>query len=213
MRVTPPCDVQVAATPAMEEAAVEACKGILDSIEEADLTPEDVASLLAVCAPALSSIQVANRFVSTVTSICSHRMDNRVICGAAGVVPLVVSAVSAHGAVSAEVAGNGCNALGWLCPQNTLNIDRVVLQSGGLDVICDTMELYADKEDVQRITCASVRDLATGAGPAALAALRGSRVMKLLQEARVRHPKGGGCSVADWAGQAMAALAPKDSPM
>lgn len=117
------------------------------AIQDRALSPAEVTSLfVTVCAPVLPSPAVVTPFLWTVVTICfsgfTHAEANRVACGTAGVIPVVVGAMCVHGPVDAEVGGKGCWALARLAERNVINADAIVLFAGGLGVILSVITAH-----------------------------------------------------------------------
>lgn len=157
---------------------------------QGDVTIDEMTSLVARCTAALSSPEVADDFSQAVTHICQTGswMPNKETCGAAGVIPAIVSALLTHGAVSVGVAMHGCQALCRLGEFNTDNIDAIVLYSGGLDAILSVMVWMAGEVTALHQACYALQFIADFASPASLAAIRESRAVELIQAEKANHP-------------------------
>lgn len=175
----------------MVAAAKAECRRV--SIIKGKATSADLTSLLAVCAPALSSLEVSAALCTAVASLCADSngkpAHNSKTCGAAGVIPAVVDILSAHGHSNRNVCWNGCRVLCLLSFRNRVNADAVVLSHSrsGLDVILSVMVSHAQDGDVQEITCSALKHIARAASPAALRALRESAATELVRAAKRNH--------------------------
>lgn len=170
----------------MEASAIAECR-LVRSIE-GSVAPDVVAALVSACTPALSSPTVAEEFVTTIGTICEESVKNRVVCAAAGVIPLLVRVLSTHGDESVDIAARGCGALGMVAIENTANADAIVLSTGGLAAICSLLSTHAASLGLQVEACWAVWFLANAAGPAALTAMREGTVVELLLAAKRNHP-------------------------
>lgn len=168
----------------------------------------DVAALLTACTPALPSPAVAEALLNTIAATCdeAHPAGNRVACGAAGIIPTVLSAMSAHGPESATIATAGCNALSNLAIDNAVNADDIVLFGGGAGVLCTSMSAHAGNEAVQRRASFALSVIVGNGSPAALTMVRESRAVALLKQAREKHGGEGEHSVQHWATLALTKL-------
>lgn len=168
----------------------------------------DVTELVTACGAALSSLTVAEDMINAVYRICDFHQQpaNRGMCAAAGVIPLVVTALSTHGVVRAGVAARGCEVLGRLASSSRANADAVVVSEGGMRVICTVMATHADDEDVQRQGCWAVWVIARYVSPAAMLVVRDSRAVELIVAAMKRSPREGNGTVKYWGSFALAKL-------
>lgn len=176
-----------------------------------ELAPEDITSLVALCSPVLRSSVVAEAFAKTLGRILSD-VEHQRACAAAGVIPAVVSLMSAHSAVSVVIAQHGCKALGRLAADDTPNADAIVLTSGGLGLLCAAMETHAGSESVQEEASCAMWVIAKHAGSEALAVMRAGSAVQLLQTARTNFPSDGDFGdyrVKHYADRALAILAPQ----
>lgn len=153
------------------------------------MTAEDASALIAACTPALSSPDVATQFLTTIVKLCDLKRANRVACGAGDVIPAAIAAMSTHGLVHAGIAADGCCALGWLAAGTTTNADVIVGTAGGLDVILAVMAAHPGDADVQYYACWALWILGDFASPPALARMRASSAVELLNTAKASFPK------------------------
>lgn len=170
-----------------------------------DATPEDVVSLLTACTAGMSSRAVAQDFIETVTFISARRSVCSMMCGEAGVIPTILTALSAHGAVRPEMralAAKGCGALGCMTVRHPPNADKIV-SAGGLDVLYELMAAHADDQTVQKPACATLGSMVAAVSPASLAVIRAGRAVELLRAAKVRFPAEGSGTVSSWANRAL----------
>lgn len=152
------------------------------------LTPADAAALVTSCSAALSSVHVARLFVGIIADCCpGSEYRSRVTFSGAGAIPAVISALSAHGFVDADVAQEGVRALGNLARGVGWNIDQVVLYEGGLDVLYSIMGAYASNNDLQKAACVALQAIVKDASPAALSVLCDGRAAALLTVAKRNH--------------------------
>lgn len=125
----------------MEAAALAECERL--SAMDGNVSAEDVASLIAACAPTLGIPGPAEAFFASIKDICSGNRANKAMCGAAGVIPLVAATLASLGPANPAVAAKGCTTLSDMSAGNTANADEVVMASGGLDAICAVMGVRA----------------------------------------------------------------------
>lgn len=179
---------QATASPAGIAAALAECARV--EKKEGKVSLVALKSLVAAVSPALSSPEVARGICDAIKSICGPNLsadDNRVTCGAAGVVPAVVTAISTHGSADSSVAWTGCHALADLAFENTVNADAIVLATGGLRTILSVMASTA-KSVVLSDACFALCNTADAASPAALKVMRESAAVELLHAAKRNYP-------------------------
>lgn len=137
-----------------------------------------------------------------------YKHNNSTTCGAAGVIPLVVTALSAHGARDARIAWEGCEVLRLLAYGDAANADAIVIGTGGLDAILAAMSSFPDSELLQWEACRALYIIVHNVSPAGLACLWKSNatVTDLLNTAGRLYPDEGDCSVKDWVDLALMTL-------
>lgn len=191
----------------MDASAISQCQAI-SGIED-EVTAAQLSSLVTACTPALPSVDVALAFVTAILSVCDfkHPASNRVTAGAVGVIPAVITSLSAHGTVRADVAAIGCEALVQLVFDSTSNADELV-SAGALDVAYSVMDAHAGDEAVSRVACWLLWILTDTASPAAVSVMRGGRALELLNAAKRMHPRDGLDTVKYWANRGLASLKP-----
>lgn len=153
------------------------------------MTLSEVASLVSVCTPALSSSKAAAAFCSTISQACSKRFgdSNAAVCSAGGVIPAVVAAMSVHSAVSADVACKGCEALGTLALYHADNADAIVTSTSGLAAILSAMATHPEKGKVQGKACWALSNLASRVSPDGKVVMLESAAIELINAAKERH--------------------------
>lgn len=139
---------------------------------------------------AVSSSDVAISFCSTVFNVCSgafnsYAAENRVTCGAAGVIPAVTTAMLAYSGfgVDANIAGQLCNALEHVVDGNRSNADSVALSDENMAAINLALSRSSPIENAWTFdqACALLQLIAESASPAALARMRESHAARRLQ--------------------------------
>lgn len=160
------------------------------------VTLAEMESLVRVCSPALSCPELSAAVCNAVVGMCSSwscasAENHRVTCGAAGVIPLIVAAMSAHSTDSG--ASSGCDALCWLIEGNTANADAVVVSesAGGLSEILSVMASHTENAQVLGFACLALELLARNVSSSAKLVMRQSAVVELLNAAKVDHPSSG----------------------
>lgn len=176
----------------MLAAALAKCERLSD-VGDREVTVGEVTSLVSACSAALSSPEVASDFFSAIKGMCEYSNEaeaNVVTCGTAGVIPLFVASMSAHGTAGGDVqvARSGCSALAALVHNNAVNADAIVLATGGLDVILSAMASHRKDILVQFDACTALLVLAKAGSPAARRVMRASSVKELLNAAKKNHP-------------------------
>lgn len=182
--------MQAAVSSELIAAALAACGRVNDFDEDGsdDAVPlDDVTSLVIACTAALFDPEVSDAFATTIHGIC-YRSANKATCGAAGVIPVVVSAMRMHGAVNARVAAKGCGALANLAHGHSGNANAIATSAGGLDGILSVMTSHAGDEEVQKWASHALNILVGNVTPAALAVIRESRAVELLNAAKSNFP-------------------------
>lgn len=174
------------------------------------VTVVGVSALVTACNPALSSPAVAEDFCFIVVEMLRDisAEANRVTCAAAGVIPAVVTAMSAlcDSRSAPRVAARGCTALGWLTVGNRANADAIALSAGGVDAVRAAMASHPGVEAVQHAACWALRCIACAASGPVVASMRTSAVVKLLHTAMLNHPGKEVYTVRYWAEDALAVL-------
>lgn len=152
------------------------------------LSVAGMTALVTACTAALPSLAVAEAFCNSIGSVCTNSREgkaNAVTCGAAGVIPAVIAAMSVHGAGGALVAASGYVALASLADGNAVNADAIVGCSGGLDVLLSVMACHAADGEVQAKACWALWGVAGSVSSGGLTAMRQSRAMQLIRAAKV----------------------------
>lgn len=165
----------------------------------------EIAAMVTACTAARADIKVSEGLCGAIENICREKGANREACGGCGVIPAVVSAMSAHAAVNLTVATKGCEALGNLSNGNSVNADAIISSSDGLNAIFLVMTTYP-RVEVQRVACKALYLISKFATPARLVAMRASRAVELLEAARKSFPKPGGGTVKERADEALEKL-------
>lgn len=181
--------LQAAASPEMVAAAVAEC----DRLESCNYSVSVASSklLISACTAALSNLKVSKALCAVMETVCGGVVFNATsrlpgtdpsfkACVAAGAIPAVIAALSAHGEVSELVATRGCSALGALVAQSKPNADVIILDNGGLDVLLSVMAAHAVEAEVQKCACYALGRLAAYAGRTALTVLLDGRVTEVL---------------------------------
>lgn len=204
---------QATASAARVTAAHAACTH-LGGLKRA-LNTEDVATMVAACTPALSSLAVAEDMCLNVHYAADSEffcVFNRDACCDGGALEAVFAVLSAHSRVlSATMAVTALQALSFLLRDAIRRATALVLSADGLDAtVYVVMERYALDFDVQLNACELMWRLLSGMGPGtALNVIVNGRAAALLAEAKRLHPKllVGVGSVVLYADKALAMLA------
>lgn len=183
-----PFRLQAASSPAAIAAAKAVCERVSTKTGAVTL---DLAPLLAACKAAQSSPEVAADLCFAVVKTCTSTsaLVNKFLCVAAGVIPAVVSAMSTHGVVSADVAWKGCLALALLANDDTKHADAIVVSSSGLDAILSLMASHPGDEEVQWTACFALREVLVPGSPAVWRRMRDSISRELIMAAKANHPR------------------------
>lgn len=181
-------------------------------------TVADLTALVTLCTPAFSSPQVAKAFCERVGKLChpaycyttdevATALANKVTCGAAGVIPAILTVIALYGTVSPGVANMGILALSWIASKNALNSDAIVLSAGGLDAILSVMSTHAVYDQLQSSVCLLLGSITSVCSPAAKRVLCASSAMEIVLVALRNHSHD--YSLLDSAGLLLRNLAPE----
>lgn len=178
------------------------------------LNPAALSLLVAASTAGLSDWNVSTGFCRAVSTICAHETSmNRELCGAAGIIPAVLLVMSTHGADSATVSAEGCEALACMSSGHAGNADAIILSAGGLGAILSVMASHPGHREVQLFACRALSIIAGNASRAALTVMRENATVLEMRLSEAKSGLPGAHDVRDYADTVPFALAFKLRPL
>lgn len=198
-----PLRVQLEATPGQVEHALSVLQGGMHRYGDY-IMPEQLVSLASACKPALSNLKVAQIFCSTVEEAFS--MEGNLCKEAMPVlIPVLITALSAHGERNYGIASKVCCLLGNFANGDAPSADAIVT-CGGLGAIYAAMASRDSDESLQTAACWVLLSVTTFGGPSSLAAVREGRAAELITVAMGKHLDSGYGTVQDYGKRALTKL-------
>lgn len=127
------------------------------------------------------------RMLNTVVYLSYFKEGNTGVLFEAGMLPVILRALAAHGVADPAIASKACMSLLMICEPSRARIDDVALAPGALDLIFAAMDAHVGNYDVQRHCCWLLWAMGQYGSPAVIAALRESRALIVSNQAVRAH--------------------------